>query len=48
MTAGQGHQPTPKNENRLHGAGLLAAVLPEKNKGQYTLMPVHEPAARAT
>jgi hypothetical protein len=29
-----------------HGAGLLAALLPEKNKGQYTLMPIHEPRAR--
>jgi hypothetical protein len=30
-----------------HGAGLLAALLPEKNKGQYTLMPIHEPRARS-
>jgi hypothetical protein len=29
-----------------HGAGLLAALLPEKNRGQYTLMPMHEPRAR--
>lgn len=29
-----------------HGAALLAALLPEKNKGQYTLMPIQEPRAR--
>jgi hypothetical protein len=31
---------------RTHGAGLLAALLPEKNRGQDTLMPIHETRAR--